>query len=203
MLERQKKQIEKLKQNRKNRIEEIIVETLYVIFFISYNLFEMWLVYILGKYYGMVIEMTLIMVSFLISKAIFGIPLHFSNNFKCLGASFVAFYTAIRCTLSTNISIFTNVIIGIMVGAITSYIATYMYREKQKVKKRNLVKELVELDLDNDKIQSICKKNGLDEEIGFIVDFRMNHNEDLTCYEFSIDASTLNRKINKFLRVAK
>ena len=84
MLERQKKQIEKLKQNRKNRIEEIIVETLYVIFFISYNLFEMWLVYILGKYYGMVIEMTLIMVSFLISKAIFGIPLHFSNNFKCL-----------------------------------------------------------------------------------------------------------------------
>ena len=75
--------------------------------------------------------------------------------------------------------------------------------EGKEMKKRNLVKELVELNLDNDKIQEICKRNGLDEEIGFIVDFRLNHNEDLTCYEFEIDRMTLNRKLNKFLRVAK
>ena len=47
------------------------------------------------------------------------------------------------------------------------------------------------------------RKNGLDEEIGYMVDFRLNHNEELTCYEFSIDKSTLNRKINRFLRVVK
>ena len=203
MLERQKKQIENLQKQSSSKLEEKIVEIIYIIFFITYNLFEIYLVYLLGKYYGMVIEMLLIMISFLISKALFGIPLHFSNNFICLGVSFITFYIAIRCTLDCGLSIFTNVVIGVSVGAITSYIATYMYREKAKIKKRNLVKELVELDLDIDKIQNICKKNGLDEEIGYIVDFRLNHNEELTCYEFSIDKSTLNRKINRFLRVVK
>lgn len=203
MLERQKKQIKKLQSNSNSKLEEKIVEILYVIFFITYNLFELLVVYMIGKYFGAIVEMSLIMLSFLISKALFGIPLHFDNNFKCFAVSFISFYIAIKCTLSAGLSIFTNVIVGILVGAITSYIATYLYREKQKLKKRNLVKELVELDLDIDKIQSICRKNGIDEEIGYIVDFRMNHNEDLTCYEFSIDASTLNRKINKFLRVAK
>ena len=203
MLERQKKQIENLQKQSSSKLEEKIVEIIYIIFFITYNLFEIYLVYLLGKYYGMVIEMLLIMISFLISKSLFGIPLHFNNNFICLGVSFITFYTAIRCTLDCGLSIFTNVLIGVLVGAITSYIATYMYREKTKLKKRNLVKELVELDLDVDKIQDICKKHGLDEEIGYIVDFRLNHNEELTCYEFSIDKSTLNRKINRFLRVVK
>lgn len=203
MLERQKKHIKQLQNNSKNKIEEKIVEILYVIFFIAYNAFELYVVYMLGKYFGAIIEMSLILLAFLISKALFGIPLHFDNNFQCFAVSFVTFYIAIKCTLSAKLSIFVNVIVGILVGAITSYIATYLYRETQKQKKRNLVKELVELDLDIDRIQSICKKNGLDEEIGYIVDFRMNHSEDLTCYEFSIDASTLNRKINRFLRVAK
>ena len=203
MLERQKKQIENLQKQSSSKLEEKIVEIIYIVFFITYNLFEIYLVYLLGKYYGMVIEMLLIMISFLISKALFGIPLHFSNNFICLGVSFITFYIAIRCTLDCGLSIFTNVLIGVSVGAITSYIATYMYREKAKIKKRNLVKELVELGLDIDKIQEICKKNGLDEEIGYMVDFRLNHNEELTCYEFSVDKSTLNRKINRFLRVAK
>lgn len=201
MLERQKKHIKNLQSKSKNKLEEKLVEVLYIIFFITYNLFELYVVYLIGKYCGYIVEMCLIMLSFFISKALFGIPLHFDNNFKCFGVSFVTFYIAIKCTFSANLSIFANVVIGVMVGAITSYTATYLYREKPK--KRNLVKELVELDLDIDKIQEICKKNGLDEEIGYIVDFRMNHNEDLTCYEFSIDASTLNRKINRFLRVAK
>lgn len=203
MLERQKEQIKNLKRKSHNRLEEVIVEIIYIIFFILYNLFEIYLVYLMGKYYGMVVEMFLIIVSFLISKALFGIPYHNKNNFKCIAVSIIAFYIAVKCALSYKLSIFNNVIIGVMVGAITSYIATYLYREKIKAKKRNLVKELVSLNLDIDKIQEICKKNGLDEEIGYIVDFRLNHNEELTCYEFTIDKSTLNRKLNKFLRVAK
>ena len=64
---------------------------------------------------------------------------------------------------------FRSIIIIVLCGSITSYIATYLYSENKEMKKRNLVKELVDLNLDNDKIQEICKRNGLDEEIGFIV----------------------------------
>ena len=203
MLERQKKQIKNLKEQSNSKIEEKVVEVIYVIFFIAYNLFELYMVYLLGNYYGMVIEILLILISFFISKALFGIPLHYENNFICFGLAMSSFYICIKSTFSIHISIFMSVIIGVLLGAITSYIATYLYKSKQKLKKRNLVKELVELDLDANKIQAICIKNGLDEEIGDIVLFRLNHNEDLTCYEFTIDRMTLNRKLNKFLKVAK
>lgn len=201
MLERQRKHLQKLQ--KQNKVEEFIVKVLYIIFFILYNAFEIWLVYLIGKYSNKIYELVMIMICFFVNKAVYGKPLHFRDNFICLGVSLALFYIAIQTAFTLNLSIMTNVMIGVMCGCITSYIATYLYEENTKAKKRNLVKELVELDLDIDKIQTICKKNGLDEEIGYIVDFRMNHNEDLTCYEFSIDASTLNRKINKFLRVAK
>ena len=203
MLERQKKQLNKLADKSNSRFEEIIVQTLYIIFFILYNLFEVYLIYLIGKYSNKISELVLIVLCLFVNKAVYGKPLHFSNNFICLGVSLLLFYMATQCALNLDLSIMTNVVIGVFCGSITSYIATYLYNENNKMKKRNLVKELVKLNLDNDKIQEICKKNGLDEEIGFIVDFRLNHNEDLTCYEFEIDRMTLNRKLNKFLRVAK
>lgn len=196
-----KKQEKKLQEQ--NKIEEFVVKLLYSVMFVLYNLTEVYIVYLIGKYSNKLFELVIIMICFFVNKSTFGKPLHFRNNLLCLGTSLILFYTVTQATLSLNLSIMTNVMLGVMCGCITSYIATYLYEENTKAKKRNLVKELVEFNLDIDKIQTICKKNGLDEEIGYIVDFRMNHNEDLTCYEFSIDASTLNRKINKFIRVAK
>lgn len=203
MLEKQKENLKKLKENSSSKLEELIIKTLYIVFFIAYNIFEILLVYIIGKYNGRILEILMIMGFFFLNKAIYGKPLHFSDNFKCLGFSLIAFYIGIRITFDTKISLFANVIVGLLIGALTSYIATYLYKENKELKKRNLVKELVDLKLNDDLIQQICKKNGLDEEIGFIVNFRLTHNEDLTCYEFSIDRSTLNRKLNKFLKVAK
>lgn len=201
MLERQRKHLKNLQ--KQNKIEEFIVRALYIVIFLLYNAFEIWLVYLIGKYSNKVYELSMILVCFFVNKAIYGKPLHFRDNFLCLGVSLVLFYIAINIALTLQLSILFSVIIGVLCGCATSYIATYLYEENSKAKKRNLVQELVKLDLDIDKIQTICKKNGIDEEIGYIVDFRMNHSEDLTCYEFSIDASTLNRKINRFLRVAK
>lgn len=203
MLERQKKNLNQLKSKSSNKVEELVVETLYIIFFILYNLFEVYLIYLIGKYSNKLGEILLIVLCFFVNKAIYGKPLHFRDNFKCLGVSLLLFYIASQCAFKLNLSILTNVVIGVLCGGITSYIATYLYSENKEMKKRNLVKELVELNLDNDEIQNICKINGLDEEIGFIVDFRLNHTEYLTCYEFSIDRTTLNRKINKFLRTTK
>lgn len=203
MLERQKENLKNLKSKSNSKVEEILVQTLYIIFFVLYNLFEMYLVYLIGKYSNKVGEILLIVLCFFINKAMYGKPLHFRDNLKCLGVSLLLFYAATQCAFTLGLSIIVNVMIGVLCGSITSYIATYLYSENKEMKKRNLVKELVELDLDNDKIQEICKKNGLDEEIGFIVDFRLNHNEDLTCYEFEIERMTLNRKLNTFLRAAK
>ena len=52
MLERQRKSLKKLEQNSSSKTEEIIVKFIYVILFIAYNLFELWLVYLIGKYNG-------------------------------------------------------------------------------------------------------------------------------------------------------
>ena len=196
MLERQRKHLEDIRLTKGEKLEGIIVQTLYIIFFILYNAFECYLIYLIGKYNGRVIEVLFITLAFFANKAMFGKPLHFSNNFICLGSSGIAFYIATRITWSLGISIVMCVLTGVAVGAITSYIATYALKEKQK---RNLVEEIAELKLNTEQILEVCKRNGLDEEIGYIVDFRLTHNEDLTCYEFSIDRSTLNRKLNKFL----
>ena len=202
MFERQKKRLECLKQNKSSRIEEIIVETIYIIFFILYNIFEAYLVYLIGKYSNKVIETIAIVIVFICNKSIYGKPLHFSNNFICLGVSFILFYVSIKCTVNINISLFTNVGIGVFDGAITSYIASYLYNENNKAKRRNLVQELVKLNLDKNKIQQICRDNGLNEDIGEIVYYRITHSQEEVCNKYYMDSSTINRKINKFIKVA-
>ena len=204
MLERQKEQIKHIQDNSHNRLEEIIVEILFVIFFIAFNLFELYLIYLLGYYCGAILEISIILLYFLINKALFGIPLHFMKTMKCLFISFIAFYIAIKCAVSPTVSLFINVLVGVTMGAVTSYIATYLYREKAVMKKRNLVKELLALNLKSiEHILDLCKIFNLDEEIGYMVEYRLTHSEDLTCYEFSVDRSTLNRKLNKFLKAVR
>ena len=83
MLERQKKQLDKLADKSNSRVEEIIVQTLYIIFFIAYNLFEVYLIYLIGKYSNKISELVLIVLCFFVNKAVYGKPLHFSNNFIC------------------------------------------------------------------------------------------------------------------------
>ena len=131
MLERQRKQLNKLAQKSDSRFEEICVQTLYIIFFILYNLFEVYLIYLIGKYSNKISELILIVLCFFINKAIYGKPLHFSNNFICLGVSLVLFYVATQCAMNFDLSIMTNVVIGVFCGSITSYIATYIYRENK------------------------------------------------------------------------
>jgi hypothetical protein len=132
MLERQKENLKSLKDKSASKIEEIFVQTLYIIIFVLYNLFEIYLIYLMGKYSNKVIELLLIILCFLVNKSIYGKPLHFRNNFKCLGVSLILFYVATQCALNLDLSIMANVVIGVFCGSITSYIATYLYRENKK-----------------------------------------------------------------------
>lgn len=131
MLERQKKNLNQLKSKSSNKVEEIVVETLYIIFFILYNLFEVYLIYLIGKYSNKVGEILLIVLCFFINKAIYGKPLHFRDNLKCLGVSLLLFYVTTQCAFTLGLSIMANVIIGVLCGSITSYIATYLYQENK------------------------------------------------------------------------
>lgn len=132
MLERQKNRLNKLVEKSSSSFEEKCVQTLYIIFFILYNLFEIYLVYLIGKYSNKINELILIVLCFFVNKAIYGKPLHFSNNFICLGVSLIVFYTATQCAINLGLSIMTNVVIGVFCGSITSYIATYLYQENKK-----------------------------------------------------------------------
>lgn len=132
MLERQKENLKNLKNNSTSKFEEIFVQTLYIIIFVLYNVFEIYLVYLIGKYSNRVSEIILIVLCFFVNKAVYGKPLHFSNNFICLGVSLLLFYMATQCALNLDLSIMTNVVIGVFCGSITSYIATYLYRENKR-----------------------------------------------------------------------
>ena len=48
MLERQKKNLRKIEETSPSKFEAFIVKVIYVILFIAYNLFEIWLVYLIG-----------------------------------------------------------------------------------------------------------------------------------------------------------
>lgn len=200
MLERQKEHLKHVRTTSINKFEAFVGEALYVVFFILYNLFELYLVYLMAKYNDRVIEMCSILTCFFINKSLLGKPLHFISSLICFIVSLTTFYILTRCAISVSISIFANVILGVGTGFITSYLATYVFKPKYK---RNLVEELIALNLDDEQVLAVCRRTGLDEEIGHIVNFRITNNEDLTCYEFSIDRSTLNRKLNKFLKRAR
>ena len=132
MLEKQRKHLNKLEEQSTSRFEEICVKTLYIVFFIAYNLFEVYLIYLIGKYSNKISELILVVLCFFLNKAVYGKPLHFSNNFICLGVSLLLFYVATQCAMNLDLSIMTNVVIGVFCGSITSYIATYLYHENKQ-----------------------------------------------------------------------
>ena len=197
MLEKQKEHLKDIRSTKISKLEAFIGEALFIIFFVLYNLFEIYLIYLIAKYNDRVIELGTILLCFAMNKSLFGKPLHFISSLICFIVSLSTFYVVIRCSVSSGLSLFANVLLGVGTGATSSYIATYIIKPKHK---RNLLKEIAKHKFTTEQILEICRLNGLDEEIGYIVNFRLTSNEDLTCYEFSIDRSTLNRKLNIFIK---
>ena len=137
------------------KFEEVLVKIIYCILFVAFNLFEIWLVYLIAKYKGKIPAMAFVIAMFVPNKAMFGKPLHL-KNIKCLTLSLVVFYVSASCVLSLNVSILVAVMIGVACGAITSYIATYLYREGKSYK------ELKNCTMED--FQDYCKYKKLDED---------------------------------------
>ena len=194
MLERQK--------NHLNNLEGIFVKILYVIFFIIYNLFEIWLVYLIGKYSNRVYELIFILICFFINKSIYGKPLHFRDNFLCLGVSLILFYVAIQCAFTLHLSIIINIIIGVLCGCFTSYVATYLYKENEKLSKRNKILKILNNNTSQEYIFEYCKNNGLKQNIADTIDLFLSNTMQETSEILDVDISTIKRRINYFIESA-
>ena len=160
MLERQKKNLRKIEENSPSKFEAFIVKVIYVILFIAYNLFEIWLVYLIGKYQGKTHEMIFLVVCFMCNKSIYGTPLHFRDNIKCLVISLFTFYVAGSCTIGFETSILVSIIIGVACGSITSYVATYLLKEEMKKEtKRSQIIKILGNDLSKEHIIKQVKES--------------------------------------------
>ena len=203
MLERQRKNLKQLEQNSSSKAEEIIVKFIYVILFIAYNLFELWLVYLIGKYNGVAAEMVFIVLNFFCNKAIYGKPLHFKSNIKCLIVSIITFYASSKCVISFDTSILSSIIIGVLCGCITSYIATYLYNgDIKKETKRETIIRILNNDLSQEHIFEYCKSVGLKDCIADTVELFLSNTLQETSNILAIDLATVKRRIDKFIKSA-
>lgn len=200
MLERQRKQLSKLQ--KQNKIEEFIVKVLYIIFFILYNIFEIWLVYLIGKYSNKLYELGLILVCFFVNKAIYGKPLHFRDNFLCLGVSLVLFYVAIKSAFTLELSIMANVMIGVMCGCLTSYIATYLYNENKKLSNRQKIINILNGDTSKKNILEYCRNNGIKEDVAYTIDAFLNKTINTVCDEQYLSENAVKKRIRLFIESA-
>lgn len=200
MLERQRKQLSKLQ--KQNKIEEFIVKVLYIIFFILYNIFEIWLVYLIGKYSNKLYELGLILVCFFINKAIYGKPLHFRDNFLCLGVSLALFYVAIKSAFTLELSIMANVMIGVMCGCLTSYIATYLYNENKKLSNRQKIINILDGNVTKDNILHYCRNNGIKEDVVNTIDAFLNKTINEICEEQYLTENAVKKRIRLFIESA-
>jgi len=198
MLERQKKHLSRLQ--KQNKLEEIVVKSLYIIFFVLYNLFEIYLVYLIGKYQSKVYETVAILMFFFINKAMFGRALHFKSSLVCLGVSLLTFYTAITLTFNFSISILSSVLIGILSGAITSYIASYLYDETKKLTNRKKIIKILNNDTSQENICHVCKIRGLKEDIADTIDLYLTNTKEEVASILNVDTSTVTRRIQRFIK---
>ena len=198
MLEKQREHLSKLQ--KQSKIEEFVVKTLYIIFFVAYNLFEIYLVYLIGKYSNKVYETISILFFFLINKAMFGKPLHFKSSLICLGVSLVTFYTAINLAFNFNISILSSVIIGVFSGAITSYIASYVYNENKKMTNREKIIAKLNGNTSQEYIFEYCRNNGFKEYMADTIDLFLNNTLEETSQILEKDIRTIQERINNFIK---
>lgn len=204
MLERQKKNLRKIEENSPSKFEAFIVKVIYVILFIAYNLFEIWLVYLIGKYQGKTHEMIFLVVCFMCNKSIYGTPLHFRDNIKCLVISLFTFYVAGSCTIGFGTSILVSIIIGVACGSITSYVATYLLKEEMKKEtKRSQIIKILGNDLSKEHIFEYCRSVGLKENIAKTINSYLSNTLQGTSDELYIDLATVKRRIDKFIESAK
>jgi hypothetical protein len=173
-----------------------------VIFFILYNAFEIWLVYLIGKYSNKIYELVLILACFFVNKAIYGKPLHFSDNFLCLGVSLILFYVAINSALTLKLSIIASVIIGVLCGCFTSYIATYLYDENKKLSNRQKIINILEGDVSKDNILAYCRKNGIREDVCNTINSFLNKTINDVCEEQYLSENAVKKRIKLFIESA-
>ena len=205
MLERQRKNLEKLEQDSNSKIEAFIVKFIYVVLFIAYNIFELWLVYLIGKYNGRATELVFILVSFFCTKSIFGKPLHFRKNLKCLAISMPTFYVSVKITIGLGLSILMSSIVGILCGSITSYVASYLYNEEEEAKKENKRQTIIKIlnnDLSQEHIFEVCKGLGLKDYIADTVELFLTNTIQETASILEKDLSTIKRRIDTFIKSA-
>ena len=125
----------------KEKFEFIFTWILYLV----WNLFTLYIIFIVSKINGTVVECILILSAFWINKRVFGKAFHMDNAFKCFIVSNITYYCLNRITSKVGISILIPIILGISL----SYFTSKLVKDNKVKIKRGMSEEEIRTRLDS------------------------------------------------------
>ena len=150
---------------------------------------------------GKILEAISFLMSYTLFRYIFPSTLHLDIVKECILSSIVVLGTGIVICFSKEISIFSSVLCGFIICMLL-YIVDYIYSLlKPKIAKSNRDKIIAILkgNTSQDNIFTVCRNNGLKEDIADAVDLFLNNTLEETAEVLGKDIRTIQRKVKKFI----
>lgn len=169
-------------------LRKLLGYILFLLIILSYSL-------LLGKFF----ETLPLLMSYTMSRNIFKNQLHYKTSSKCIKVSIIFFIISISFILKINISLLQALIVGVLINFI-GYLITLLPNKPMKNTKRKIIIEILGKDnLDEESIEKYCVEKGVPKLSETIYLF-LNNTLEETSEILEVDMSTLNRRINKFIK---
>lgn len=170
---------------------KLIGYAIFLIIILSYAL-------LLGKF-NVTIPM---IVAYTLTRHTFENELHYQKTSQCLRISIIFFIIGISAILDINISLLQNLIIGVLINFV-GYLITLLPERTKKNSKRKIIIEILGAEnLDEESIEKFCVSKGVPKLSETIYLF-LNNTLEETSEILEVDISTINRRINKFIKESK
>lgn len=206
MLRKPKQEEKKLpKQREQHKFKLNIYDVIYAILYVLWNLFTFYLIYCMAKAENKSFEVFLLCITFVVSKSVFGLPLHFRGEI-CFIVSMIFFYI---CSKSLPFSAFT-ILFPVFAGISTSLICNMIKEiidDEEKIKKETLrdkIKKKTNNNASYETIYQICISKGYTEQKAKdIADTTFNyltHSQYETASIVHCDNRTVTRRVQEFLK---
>lgn len=123
------KKEKKIPNQKKINCNDIAISIIFILLFLLWNFFTVFVILFIAKINNTLIECTIILCSFLITKTAFGKPLHLKKAINCFLLSNFVYYCLNRITLPIGFSILFPIVLGVSVSYGASYVMKYISKD--------------------------------------------------------------------------